>query len=571
MLDQDPERDSTQRQASQSSIGARGPVLLWAPVRRTFGPALVASAISVVLAYGARLLFGIPTSAEVLGDRLTLLIPLPVFSRLLSIFGSSAKHWYFGMLTIAGMLLTAGIGSLYYSMRAIRVGAVSSRLENQALRRLTVADAVLIAALLYLLSATVLAPAVGGGLFGASLPGGVPGMLASQLISDGTFAILLVVLQRRASAATDTTVAAGSVGRRRFIREAAVALGVLIGGGLTWELLASGAGSALGLPGQRRTALTLAPQPTRIVPPPEPMYGAWAAVAGQTPEVTTASGFYYVSKNLVGDPSVDPIQWRLQIGGKVNSPYSLSLEELRALPQVERYHTLECISNDVGGGLMSNARFTGVRLADLLDRAGIQSGTSEVIFQAADGYSDRLHLVQALDPRSLVVYLLNGQPLPQAHGYPARLLIPGLYGMKNGKWLTSLEVSSGDYTGYWEARGWTREAVVKLTSRIDMPHDGDLLVAGPIFVAGVAYGGDKGIARVDVSTDGGRSWQPAGLKRPLGPLTWVLWEFGWTATSGQHVLAVRAIDLDGNVQTPAEAPPLPDGASGYDSIGVVVR
>jgi DMSO/TMAO reductase YedYZ molybdopterin-dependent catalytic subunit len=330
-------------------------------------------------------------------------------------------------------------------------------------------------------------------------------------------------------------------------------------------------GNLIGLPGSHGPRLSLGDVPAKIVPPPVPQYGAYTAVRGQTAELTSPTDFYYVSKSLDGDPQIAAGAWRLQITGLVSAPYSLSYDDLKALPQVRQYHTLECISNDVGGPLMSNGDFTGVSLADLLNRAGIRPGASELVFHAADGYSDALHLSQALDPRSLVVYLLDGQPLPEPHGYPARLLIPGLYGMKNGKWLTSLELGSGGYTGYWEQRGWTPIAAVKLTSRMDVPHDGDLLLARSTYLAGVAYGGAKGIAEVDVSLDGGQTWQPANLKRPLGELTWVLWEFAWTPTSGQHVLAVRAIDLLGNVQTPASAPTLPDGASGYDAISVVVR
>ena len=194
-----------------------------------------------------------------------------------------------------------------------------------------------------------------------------------------------------------------------------------------------------------------------------------------------------------------------------------------------------------------------------------------MIFKAADGYSDSLHLAQALNEQSLVVYLLNGQRLPTAHGFPARLLIPGLYGMKNGKWLTELSLASGSYQGYWEQRGWTPEAIVKLTSRIDTPHDGDLIIAGPTSVAGVAYGGAKGISRVDVSVDAGKTWTPAAMRRPLGALTWTLWEYAWTPTTGSYTLLVRAIDLDGNVQTYVPSPPLPDGATGYHAISVTIR
>jgi DMSO/TMAO reductase YedYZ molybdopterin-dependent catalytic subunit len=206
-----------------------------------------------------------------------------------------------------------------------------------------------------------------------------------------------------------------------------------------------------------------------------------------------------------------------------------------------------------------------------LNHAGIQTGASELVFRAQDGYSDSLHLSQALDPNTLLVYHLNGQPLPQSHGFPVRLLVPGVYGMKNGKWLTTLEVGAGGYSGYWEQQGWSREAVVKTTTRIDVPADGDVLLARSLFIAGVAYAGDRGISRVDVSVDGGQSWQPAILRQPLGNLTWVLWELPWQPASGTYLIVARAIDLEGNVQTPRQAPTLPDGASGYDAIQVTVR
>jgi DMSO/TMAO reductase YedYZ molybdopterin-dependent catalytic subunit len=194
-----------------------------------------------------------------------------------------------------------------------------------------------------------------------------------------------------------------------------------------------------------------------------------------------------------------------------------------------------------------------------------------VIFRCDDGYSDVLHLAQALGPRALVAYLLDGAPLAQAHGFPARLLVPGLYGMKNGKWLTGLEVTNAPYEGYWEHQGWTAAAVVKLTSRIDVPSDGSALHAGLQTIAGVAFSGDRGISRVDVSTDAGQTWQTATLKPPLAEQTWVLWEFAWQATPGTHVIAVRAVDAQGYVQSPTQAPPLPDGASGYEGVTVTVQ
>jgi DMSO/TMAO reductase YedYZ molybdopterin-dependent catalytic subunit len=354
--------------------------------------------------------------------------------------------------------------------------------------------------------------------------------------------------------------------RRRPLLLGLTGVVVVAGAALAWEFISS----AFGFTMTHRPPLNVANAPKRVSPPPQPSYGPWTNLSGQSAEVTPTADFYYVSKNFVNDPQVDISSWRLTLGGSVSHPLTLTYDQLRARPAAERYHTLECISNEVGGDLMSNAYFRGVRLADLLNEAGLQPGATELIFRAADGYSDRLHLSQALDPQALIVYDINGAPLPQAHGFPARLLITGLYGMKNGKWLTALEVDSGDYTGYWESRGWTREAKVKMTSRIDLPTDGAVLTTKPMWIAGVAYSSDRGIGRVEVSTDAGATWQEATLRRPLGPLTWVLWQYRWQPTSGSHVLAVRAIDLAGDVQTISDAPPLPDGASGYHAVQVFV-
>jgi DMSO/TMAO reductase YedYZ molybdopterin-dependent catalytic subunit len=542
------------------------------------GPALLAATFAVLAALAGRFVLAWPTPAEIFADRLTTLIPLPIFSRLLDAFGHDAKHWFFGVLLLGEGLLTAAVGLLYVFLRQTlrrRVGQIGAlRLSSAP----AYTEIPVLALVLWLLSAGLLAPVIGGGLLGAGLPGGMAGVLGSELLPNVAFAVALVVLWRRAFAAS--TAAASSLGRRlsrrRLLRDSAFALAVVAGGAVAWDFITGGLGRLLGLANPAGPAVNLGDVPAHV-PPPRPDYADWAPIAGQTPEVTSAASFYYVSKNLASDPSLDASSWRLTIDGMVDAPYSLSYDDLRALPPTQRYHTLECISNEVGGDLMSNALFTGVSLADILTRANVRSGASEVVFRAADDYSDRLHLAQALDPRSLIVYLINGAPLPQAHGFPARLLIPGLYGMKNGKWLTSLSVDGGDYTGYWEQQGWTREAHIKMTTRIDVPRDQDLIARGSVTIAGVAYSGDRGIGRVDVSTDGGETYHPAEfhpatLRRPLGPLTWVLWRYIWTPpASGTYVLIARAIDAQGDVQSPHEDSPLPDGASGYHRISVFVR
>ena len=572
------------------------------------GPALIAAAVGLVAAYlGRFLLPGVimTTPAEQFGDQFTSLIPLQIFAFLLNTFDGNAKHIYVGGVVVVEALLTAVFGVAYVLGRqalrqrqgwtpqasAGRRRGKGRRTPQSPLARFVKAttraeqpgyvEAALIVLGLWVVSAGIVAPLIGGGFFGAKLYGGAGAVFLAQVIPNSIFALLYIALLHNVQATAEARANAAPAGasaaatnalpRRALIRQGILAAVILGGGALIWEALSSGLGTALGLGGPHRPPLTISQQPTRIIPPPKPVYGAWTPVAGQTPELTSPNDFYYVSKNLVSDPTINAANWSLTIDGQVEHPYTLSYAQLQALPSTDQYHTLECISNEVGGNLMSNGFFTGVSLADLLNKAGVKQGATQLIFYGADDYSDRLHLSQALDPSSLVVYHLDGAPLPQPHGYPARLLIPGLYGMKNGKWLVRLEVATGDYQGYWEQRGWTPESHVKMTSRIDTPHDGDFLTAKPTYISGVAYSGANGIARVDVTLDGGRTWTPTTLRRPLGALTWTLWEYRWTPTTGTYTLGVRAIDLDGNVQTIVEAPTLPDGASGYDAISVTVR
>lgn len=540
-------------------------------LRAAWRQALIAAALAMGAALLARFVLQITTPAEVFAEALIRFVPLTIFSWLLGTLGPGAKHLFFGVVLIGAGIIAAATGLLYCALRAFmlrRMGRTSENTLDSVVP--TYAELPLIVLLLWLVTAGILAPVVGGGFFGAGFAEGVAGTLLTQLLPDVVFALAFIWLLRATllvrPLAGETAEATMQVSRRRLLNRGLTAVVVAAGVTLAWQFISS----SLGFSPTRRPPLHVGETPQRITPPPQPTYGPWTSLSGQTTEVTPTGKFYYVSKNFVNDPQVDGKTWKLTISGSVNNPVTLTYDELRALPVVERYHTLECISNEVGGNLMSNALFRGTRLADLLDYARIRPGANELIFRAADDYSDRLHLSQAMDPLSLIVYDINGAPLPQAHGYPARLLIPGLYGMKNGKWLTSLEVSSGDYEGYWETRGWTKEAKVKMTSRIDLPADGTVLTRKPTWIAGVAYAADRGIGRVEVSADAGATWNPAILRRPLGALTWVLWQYQWQPTAGSHVLAVRAIDLAGNVQTAAGAPTLPDGASGYHAIQVLV-
>jgi DMSO/TMAO reductase YedYZ molybdopterin-dependent catalytic subunit len=286
-------------------------------------------------------------------------------------------------------------------------------------------------------------------------------------------------------------------------------------------------------------------------------------------EVTPVGVFYSVSKNFFVDPTVDAATWQLEIGGKVERPFALTYEELRALPAVEDYRTLLCISNEVGGDLIGNAHWRGVRLRDLLEPAGPSARAFKVVFTCADDYQDSVRFEKAMQPDTIVVYEMNGEPLTPKHGYPARLLIPGIYGMKNVKWVRKIEVLEGDFRGFWQQRGWSEEAVVKTMSRVDTLPGQATVGVEPLWLGGVAFAGDRGIARVEYSVDGGRSWQVAQVKEPLGPLTWVLWMAEWTPPApGQYTIKVRATDHAGTTQTTLVTEPLPDGASGLHTVSV---
>jgi DMSO/TMAO reductase YedYZ molybdopterin-dependent catalytic subunit len=302
-----------------------------------------------------------------------------------------------------------------------------------------------------------------------------------------------------------------------------------------------------------------------IVAPPE------SGLAGPSPALTPVDHFYRVSKNFK-DPVVSASGWSLHVGGMVTQPLKLSYQDLRALPATTEIVTLECISNDVGGDLMSTGRFTGIPLRDLLTMAQPRAGAGAVNFRASDGYTESLPLSEVMStPEILVVHELDGAPLPDAHGFPARMLIPGRYGMKGPKWLEEIDVAASEGGGFWEQQGWDASTPVHATSRFDAPRDGDVVRMGAVQLAGVAFAGTQGVQSVEWSAEGGHGWTAADLQPPLSPLTWVLWTATWTpATEGVATLLVRARDGGGRLQTADQSSSYPSGATGYHRIRVTV-
>ncbi|HKC19309.1 MAG TPA: molybdopterin-dependent oxidoreductase [Candidatus Dormibacteraeota bacterium] len=296
-----------------------------------------------------------------------------------------------------------------------------------------------------------------------------------------------------------------------------------------------------------------------------------SGLRGISTPITPVDQFYVVSKNFA-DPVVDGRTWKLSLGGMADKPMTLTLSDLRALPSTTEYVTLECVSNDVGGPQISTGSFTGVPLAKLVEMASPQAAASWVTFQARDGYTESVALSMVRSqPEILVAYDLNGAPLPTAHGYPARIVIPGHYGMKGPKWLDSISLANQEARGYWELQGWDHNALVKTTSRIDAPQDGDIVKLGPVEVGGVAFAGTRGITKVELSMDGGSTWSEVPFDPPLSNLTWVVWRTSWTpAAEGAYRLVVRATDGSGSLQTTVSTPSYPDGSAGYHTVQVNV-
>lgn len=512
---------------------------------------------------------------EVFGSALTQLMPPSMFNSLHELIGGDAKHYFFYCILVGQVLVFAASGGLC----ALLVGRVKAEKTGQEL--LHWGEGVVLTLVLLLLTGFVLLPITGVGVFGSRLVIGaintIISLAAVGIIFAGSFVLLqnqLVERQVRLLSAPIEVQAKNEARRELVIRGVQlVGLGAL--GVLAWRFI-TGAQDLTS--GSGATSTTTAPgllqgYKKKITPVPTPNYGDVKQIPLLSKEITSNDQYYIVSKNLFSDPTVNGDTWHLSVSGEIEQPFSLSYNELTALPTKKQYESMMCISNEVGGQYMSSALWEGIPLADLLARGGaIKPGATKVVLYAADDYSDSIHLVKALEPTTLLAFRMNGVTLPQGHGFPLRLLVPGIYGMKHVKWITRIEIVNTDFQGYWQQRGWSDPAPIQMTSRIDVPLTGVTIHANkPTYVAGVAFSGNKGISEVDVSFDMGQTWNKATLKRPLSALTWVLWQIPWQPSSGTYSVIVRAIDLQGNVQDPSIAPPLPDGSTGYHSIQVTVQ
>ena len=286
---------------------------------------------------------------------------------------------------------------------------------------------------------------------------------------------------------------------------------------------------------------------------------------------------FYITTYSDKVPAVNYDAHSLRIEGLVEKPYTLTMKDLETMKDRTEFVTLQCIGNSVGGDAIGNALWDGVTLKKILDRAQPKSGISKAAFFAEDGYSDSIPYALAQSEDVFLAYKMNGEPLPRQHGYPLRAIVPGIYGMKNVKWLTKIELVNHNFKGYWEKQGWSDEAVIPLKSQILMPMSGKTIAVGNYVVGGVAFAGRYGISRVQVSLDGGKAWVEANVKAPLSKWAWSVWEFDWKPTrAGQYSLQVRGIDRSGKMQESASllgrvTGSFPSGAKGIHQVDVTVK
>ena len=438
---------------------------------------------------------------------------------------------------------------------------------------------------------------IGSVLAGTILLAGIAGLLARKRLSLGAGLLILLVGMAGAAALTRPTANLADV----LPSLVAGGVGVAVLGGLHWLdhapsgvhgkqvgqgadtnrrvlLMAGGlaaAASAFGGAGQWVINLRSRPENVTLPVATDPAaafpQGLETRVSGISRLRTPADDFYRIDTSLL-TPTVSVDGWTLTIDGDVENELAFTFDDLTAMPLIERDITMTCVSNEVGGPYVGGARWLGVRLTDLLDQAGVGSRADQILSTAYDGFTISTPLAVATDGRDTMVAIgMNGEALPRAHGFPARLITPGLYGFVGAtKWLSKLTLTTyDDVQAYWTERKWATDAPIKVESRIDTPKGLSTIESGRTVIAGVAWAQRRGVGRVEVRVDGGR-WQEAKLGPDVGVDYWRQWYLPWDATPGSHQLAVRATTVDGETQTAARVTVFPDGATGIQEIVVTV-
>lgn len=483
--------------------------------------------------------FGVATPLTVIGDRISVFFKPEPFLALMGRVGGYNQLKQLGVgSTMAGQI----------ALGAFAGGIFGLIMRRDPARRATRATMSIFVLLPIVALAIALWPVLGTSYRGLPIE-------AARLVTLIGFALSVVVFERTlvtafqflTSARTENgTEFSPTIGRRAFV------LG-------TFGLVVAGGGVALARKLYRAAAFS---------------YDGTQYKGRIVQAITPNDLFYCVTKNVV-DPRVDVALWHLEVSGLVENPRTYRLEDLKAIPPAEQETTLMCISNGLDAGLMSNALWKGVAMHDLLDVVAPLANAAKVRLYGVDNYTDTFPLEKAMDPTTIIAYEMNGVKLPHRHGYPARVVVPGYFGEKHVKWLTRIEVTTADAKGFYETQGWGPDFIVPNRSRVDVPSHEDRIpmrdAQNGIAVKGIAFCGDRGVSKVEMSFDDGENWQEAKLNYPGTKLTWALWSFDWRPQDvDDYTLVVRATDGEGELQEYDEDRPFKSGATGFHRIRVHV-
>ncbi|MGI8609568.1 MAG: molybdopterin-dependent oxidoreductase [Candidatus Dormibacteria bacterium] len=507
--------------------------------RRSDGFRLLIAALAAGILFDAtnlllRAPLGVPSLPEALSDVLVPFIPASLFGKLLSTLGPYGKQIVF-VSSLAGLALGIAVAVLVYRRLVGRVGVA----------RATVG---------LLLVGWVALVAIFWPVQDANDGGGALAIRHLLSVIDlgvcaGVAALAALALVGMPSiTGSDHSDAAFDAGRRRLLGGMAGAVGLLLVGG---------AGIAAGV----RQLMKLS----------NLGYEGYGTPASALGPITPNRNFYVVSKNLI-DPTVDGDRWELAIGGLVDRPITLRLADLRRLPQQDSLATLECIANGVGGSLMSTALWRGPSMRDVLATAGVKAGVTHVELKAIDGYYDTVKIEELGTPGAVLALQMNGEALPDRHGFPARVVLPGRYGEKQMKWLTGIHLTNSPSTGFYQRQGWSEQGTIRNWSRIDNLRPNMRLAAGTgVAVSGHAFCGTRGVSAVQVSIDSGQTWSEASLREDLGRNAWRYFDWNWsTPTTGRHTVVVRVRDGKGDWQETSYDDIVPKGSSGLHRVTINV-
>jgi DMSO/TMAO reductase YedYZ molybdopterin-dependent catalytic subunit len=471
-----------------------------------------------------------PSLPELISDRVLGLTPGSLFSAIIDQFQTAAKPIFYFLMVLTLIGVGGALGALYGRY-------IGPREDRSGRSRSEFGRALLFAVGLWLVEEIVILPLSGVGAFGL---GG--GSFTGALVRLVAFLAYGVALAATINLLRGLEEPAGD--RRTLFRLGALsALGIIAAGGLVRALVSVREVGAI----SRVTAKNGQKLPDPITP---------------------VDQFYSISKNFI-DPVVNRSTWMLNVEGNVQNTLQFTMDDLRKLTNVDQIATLNCISNEIGGDLISNGQWKGVRLGEVLSQAGVKPGSIDVVFTSADDYTDSIPVAKAMESTVLLAFEMNGEPVNDKHGGPLRAIVPNIYGMKNAKWIRKIEVVTEDYKGFWARQGWDDMAEIKTMSRIDYPLTGTELQQGDTEVSGIAFAGSRGISKVELSFDDGKTWRQVDLLPPTSPLSWVFWTTTWQAdTTGPQSIQVRAYDGSGQAQIAEQTDPFPSGATGYHRISV---